>query len=146
MEKDDDDEDETEVNKKLTSESSQENQSASQNTSNTASNSASDNPKKDLKSDSSNPEAPKSNADKIRTVAAKLPKPSFRLLPDYDEESIDAPPRSSAYYRYIEKPSEELEEEVITSMLLKLFMRKIDCKFNTFNCKFRLQISRAKCQ
>jgi len=46
------------------------------------------------------------------TAATKLPKPSFRLLLDYDKETIDAPERSSAYYRYIEKASEEVAEEV----------------------------------
>ena len=44
--------------------------------------------------------------------SSKLPKPSFRILPDYDKETADAPPRSATYYRYIEKPSEEVEEEV----------------------------------
>ncbi|CAK8689163.1 unnamed protein product [Clavelina lepadiformis] len=43
---------------------------------------------------------------------SKLPKPSFRLLPDYEKENVDAPERSSAYYRYIEKTAEDLEEEI----------------------------------
>ena len=50
------------------------------------------------------------------TAASKLPKPSFRLLPDYDAETNDAPERSSAYYRYIEKPAEEVAEEVLLDM------------------------------
>lgn len=39
-----------------------------------------------------------------------LPEPSFRVIEDY--EAIDVPERSSAYYRYIEKSSEEIEDEI----------------------------------
>ena len=42
-----------------------------------------------------------------------LPKPSFQVLSDYESETTDAPPRPLAYYRYIEKAQDELEDEVI---------------------------------
>uniref|UniRef100_H2Y6G1 Uncharacterized protein n=1 Tax=Ciona savignyi TaxID=51511 RepID=H2Y6G1_CIOSA len=41
-----------------------------------------------------------------------LPKPTFRVLSQYESETNDAPERESAYYRYIETPHEDLAEEV----------------------------------
>ncbi|XP_078484381.1 peregrin-like [Ciona intestinalis] len=41
-----------------------------------------------------------------------LPQPTFRVLPQYDKETVDAPKRKTAYYRYIETPAEDLAEEV----------------------------------
>ncbi len=40
----------------------------------------------------------------------KLPEAQFKEIEDYDVE--DAPPMPSSYYRFIEKPAEELDEEV----------------------------------
>ncbi|CAH1783682.1 unnamed protein product [Owenia fusiformis] len=42
---------------------------------------------------------------------AKLPEPSFKVLDDYARPPV-TPTRPSAYYRYIEKSAEELDEEV----------------------------------
>nr|CAB3226261.1 peregrin-like [Phallusia mammillata] len=47
-----------------------------------------------------------------RSSPAKLPKPTYRVLSEYETEQPDAPTRGSAYYRYIEKQVEDLEEEV----------------------------------
>lgn len=44
------------------------------------------------------------------TNTTKLPEASFRVIDDYDPP--DAPPRPTAYYRFIEKSIEELDEEV----------------------------------
>lgn len=44
--------------------------------------------------------------------ASKLPKPCFRILSEYESETQDAPQRTSSYYRYIERPSDDLEDEV----------------------------------
>lgn len=41
-----------------------------------------------------------------------LPVASFRVVKKYQNSAPDAPDRSNAYYRYIEKPSEDLEEKV----------------------------------
>ncbi|XP_063833334.1 peregrin-like [Ostrinia nubilalis] len=42
----------------------------------------------------------------------KLPEASFKLIPDYNERVVDAPPRPNAYIRFIEKSAEELDGEV----------------------------------
>lgn len=57
------------------------------------------------------------NGDKSK-AASKLPKPSFRILQEYDAETKDAPERTSSYYRYIERPSDDLEDEVILRNVL----------------------------
>lgn len=43
-------------------------------------------------------------------ILASLPKPSFRLLAEYNPP--DAPPRPTAYYRFIDKSPDEMDEEV----------------------------------
>jgi len=43
---------------------------------------------------------------------SQLPKPSFNILSEYEKQTNDAPPRSTSYYRYIEKPSDDFEDEV----------------------------------
>lgn len=43
---------------------------------------------------------------------SKLPVASFRVLSDTEYEAEDAPKRKTAYYRYIERPADELAEEV----------------------------------
>ena len=48
----------------------------------------------------------------IPSNAKKLPKPSYRQLSNYDSESIDAPSRPSAYYRFIEKTPDDIKDEV----------------------------------
>lgn len=44
------------------------------------------------------------------TSPPKLPEPSFRVIDDY--EPPDTAPRSSSYYRFIEKSPEEIDEEI----------------------------------
>lgn len=69
---------------------------------------------KDLKNVTA-PQYGRENANPLMITSAspsKLPKPSFRILTEYENERPDAPQRGSAYYRYIEKPAEDLEEEV----------------------------------
>ncbi|XP_033115032.1 bromodomain-containing protein 1-like [Anneissia japonica] len=44
-------------------------------------------------------------------VPSKLPEASYKLMKDY-EELPDAPKRGSAYFRFIEKSQEELDEDV----------------------------------
>ncbi|XP_074599789.1 bromodomain-containing protein 140 [Brevipalpus obovatus] len=46
----------------------------------------------------------------IEDILASLPKTSFRLLSEYNPP--DAPPRSTSYYRFIDKSPDELDEEV----------------------------------
>ena len=53
--------------------------------------------------------------------SSSLPEPSFRILSSYETETADAPPRPSAYYRYIEKPADELEDEVYFLMFVFFF-------------------------
>lgn len=50
--------------------------------------------------------------DKNQSAPAKLPIASFRLISDSEYEADDAPKRKTAYYRYIERPPDELAEEV----------------------------------
>ena len=51
------------------------------------------------------------NKDKTNTaLSLKLPEPSFRVIVGY--EPPDAKPRSSSYYRYIEKTIDDVDEEV----------------------------------
>uniref|UniRef100_H2Y6G4 Uncharacterized protein n=1 Tax=Ciona savignyi TaxID=51511 RepID=H2Y6G4_CIOSA len=47
-----------------------------------------------------------------KSPSPSLPKPTFRVLSQYESETNDAPERESAYYRYIETPHEDLAEEV----------------------------------
>lgn len=53
------------------------------------------------------------NSSKYENSSSSLPKPSFRILSSYDAETTDAPPRPTAYYRYIEKLADELEDKVL---------------------------------
>ena len=53
------------------------------------------------------------------STVSQLPKPSFNILLSYDKQTDDAPPRPRAYYRYIEKPPDDLEDEV---SILELFI------------------------
>ena len=55
---------------------------------------------------------PSINGAKASSHPLKLPQPAFSILKDYENETNNAPPRPSAYYRYIEKLPDELEEEV----------------------------------
>nr|XP_039262766.1 peregrin-like [Styela clava] len=52
------------------------------------------------------------NSAESKPVEPKLPVPSFRVVSAYGTEAADAPERRMAYYRYIERPVEELAEEV----------------------------------
>ena len=63
---------------------------------------------------------------------SKLPKPSFRLLPEYDKETIDAPTRSSTYYRYIEKSSEDVAEEVNYEYVMFFYTLSTLCYFYNY--------------
>lgn len=51
-----------------------------------------------------------SNSSNVVDSYAALPKPDFRLDEEFSE--LDAPPRSTTYFRFIERTSEELDEEV----------------------------------
>lgn len=58
------------------------------------------------------------NPDESKIKSSKLPMPSFRMIGEYKTEAADAPGRRTAYYRYIEKPVEELAEEVKNSYFM----------------------------
>ena len=71
------------------------------------------NPKTSNKSSSpTKTQASKSPHKSQNEKLSQLPKPSFNILSDYENQADDAPPRSTAYYRYIEKPPDDLEDEV----------------------------------
>ena len=73
--------------------------------------------------------------DKSKTPA-KLPKPSFRILNDYDKETPDAPERTTSYYRYIERPSDDLEDEVCFILFCIVFSTAMCMIFPLKNAHF----------
>ena len=67
-------------------------------------------PNKPSSKPNSDAEAIKEEASAEKPKPLKLPEAHFTLLEDYDLD--DAPPMTKAYYRFIEKPLEEQDEEV----------------------------------